>query len=643
MYSFDVENRFRGRTDVPSCDTSHGVYHSDNSRIPKKLKSSKQNHTDLLKDQMWRALEFAILCTEYGNKGMNPQVVPGIDVLVDYFHGNAGGSLCIRKQPSVRNEWLNFLLKKPKIDIEKIQVSRKTICENLLVQPTKVVRSQPQPTSAMFLMRRNAVLLQRPPKPRSMEEVLKVKDQYEFFKRFMSLKNALTPLLFWREVEELKNMPYIKNRKMRVLSIFRKFFGQSTQYGAMLDCDEEIIKQLPFMDKVTPALLFCAQNAVYEVLERKWFSAYLDTFPPDTNDTRIPYPGDEDSLASAKKDPFLGRPRKGKIKISARSPKTGEGKKTTSALQTTPVVRKKTGSVLKSRLPQDLGFWMEILRYMEMVDSVKASGETSTEHAQILIDKATAIVTVYLASEVPPKVQVNITEDMASVILSSLQTIGPTRGLFHEVVMHLFPLLYTSWKTFCQQELACTLSEEYFLRLYKKITRAATTISPHKNESFPDYLHIKGDCITVIHGAVMALEESMRITFSILEGIRYFVCSKDAYDVEREREELLMGKRQKESPDQFHKQSGDGRLQQFTRADSLVASEQDKSKRRHSSLSSSHIAPDSYFHNEGHAEGDKPRFRRLSKLLDDIPKELVAGVKETKTRRGNRSISRPKN
>ncbi|KAK3603384.1 hypothetical protein CHS0354_009368, partial [Potamilus streckersoni] len=692
MYSFSVENRVRGRADILSSHPSHGFYQSDNSRIPNRAKSSKQDHTDPLKEQMWRAMEFAILCTEYGNKGMVPQVVPGIDVLLDSFYDDSAGSLHIRKQPSVKNDWLSWLLKKPKIDIEKIRVSRKAISENLLVQPKKVIRNLQSP--ALFMKRRNAMLLQRPPRPRSLEDVLRSKDQYEFFKRFMALKNALTPLLFWREVEDLNNMPYIKNRRMRVVSIFRKFFGQNTQYGALLDCDEEIIKQLPFMDKVTPALLFCAQNAVYGVLERKWFSAYLDTFPPDVSEKIIHYPEDEQSLDASKKDVLLGRPRKGIKKRSSRNPiklwrsffrillkfrrglnhyeslikfqtylevdaeqeqnkkvadtqKTGDGKKSSSVLQITTSVKKKTVPFLKNRMSQDLCFWMEILRYMDLVDSLKASGETSTEHAQILIDKATAIVTVYLVSEVPPAVQVNISDDMASVIISSLQTAGPTRGLFHEAIMHLFPLLFVSWKKFCQEELAGSLPEAYFLRLYKKITKALPTISPHKNESFPDYIHIKDDCVTIIHGAATSFEENMRITFSIMEGIRYFICTKDTYDVLREREELQTAKRQKESPNQLRsptrsrKQSGDGRLQLFTHADSLVVGEQDLSKRRHSSLPSSQTALDTISHNEGHAEGDKPRIRRLSKLLDDTPSEITTVVKETKMRRGNRRVSKP--
>jgi hypothetical protein len=42
--------------------------------------------------------------------------------------------------------------------------------------------------------------------------------------------------------------------------------------GAGLDCDEEIIRQIPNMEKekVSPGILICAQAAVFRSLEIKW-------------------------------------------------------------------------------------------------------------------------------------------------------------------------------------------------------------------------------------------------------------------------------------------------------------------------------------------------------------------------------------
>ena len=40
--------------------------------------------------------------------------------------------------------------------------------------------------------------------------------------------------------------------------------------GAVLDCHEDIIRQIPQMEKVTPGILICAQAAVYRSMERNW-------------------------------------------------------------------------------------------------------------------------------------------------------------------------------------------------------------------------------------------------------------------------------------------------------------------------------------------------------------------------------------
>lgn len=41
--------------------------------------------------------------------------------------------------------------------------------------------------------------------------------------------------------------------------------------GFLLDCSDDIIRQIPTMEKVPPSVLICAQASVYRSMERKWY------------------------------------------------------------------------------------------------------------------------------------------------------------------------------------------------------------------------------------------------------------------------------------------------------------------------------------------------------------------------------------
>ncbi|KAK3603388.1 hypothetical protein CHS0354_009372 [Potamilus streckersoni] len=556
MYSFTMTNRLN---DSPS----NNITRDEESFLTTPKKFPFQNEvpsptdqwkSEILELQLWRAMELTILCTEYGNCQKHTQTMFNLDDLMDALQ-EYYGSLHIRKTETVRKPWLRDLVVKPKIDIKCLRVSRKLI-DDIPMKHCMSIEEEQFKRGDRYNIRREAVTMERPPKPKSLQEVLSNPIQYDFFKRYLIDNNALTPLNFWRNIEDLKHMSHIKTVQMKIKQIVKKYFGRHGRI-VMLDCDDDIVWQIPVLERVTPAMLVVAQNAVIRSLEKKWYCAYLETFPHEERVLSKLFPEESDKVESVKDIVDLLPALKPKKQIEGRKQRVIQmwkwfmhnlcefqrsisdterltkletylecesdlsehkhelklGRKST---PTRVVVKNRV--IILARLPQDLWFYVEILKYMSLVDNVYATVCVTQEDASILIDKAKSVIICYLNSEFPPKVQVNIPSEMAYVIGMNLEYVGPTRALFHEALMLLFPLLYHYWKKFRKDESDKLLSVEYHHRLKKKLGgRSAHT--PHQNITIPNYLNITVDSIPAV--TMPLLEEKMKITFSFVEGVRY--------------------------------------------------------------------------------------------------------------------------
>lgn len=62
-------------------------------------------------------------------------------------------------------------------------------------------------------------------------ECLNVPLQFDFFKRFMVANKCVMPALFWKAVEELKELQSSRQRNTLTLQIFRRFFSKSAKHG----------------------------------------------------------------------------------------------------------------------------------------------------------------------------------------------------------------------------------------------------------------------------------------------------------------------------------------------------------------------------------------------------------------------------
>ena len=93
-----------------------------------------------------------------------------------------------------------------------------------------------------------------------------------------------------------------------------------------------------------------------------------------------------------------------------------------------------------NKLIKDIEFWSEVERYKCMYDD-NCNSDT-------LYRKARTIVDCFLDSSVLPRIQINITPDLANTVIQDLDTNGATRGLFHEAELAVFVTLMIFWRRY---------------------------------------------------------------------------------------------------------------------------------------------------------------------------------------------------
>ncbi|XP_053401944.1 regulator of G-protein signaling protein-like [Mercenaria mercenaria] len=527
----------------------------------------------ITREQMLKAMELTVLCSQYGVPMTVPESLTNLSQLADVLYSDYG-SQHVTRIPTVRNERLRSMLEVEKIDIEKLKVSRKVLWEPIDISIFK--KDDDIPRGRGRMIRRAGVIIERPRRPKSLIEVLSNPVQFDFFKRFLMAHKMSLPLMFWRAVEDLHGMSNAMARQSRVVQILRKFFGKGAKYGAALGCDDEIIRQIPHLEKVTPGILMCAQAAVFRSLERKWYILYCNTFPPDsgrssensitftvqtglvknfevaadlvtkTKKVKKRTTGSRRTLALWKNfskalttfvkavssktesqlfEMFLKYEAE-REKQSPQKDQTGQmphadkSKSTMmpnaqASVQTRVVVRNKL--IIMNRLPADLRFWSEIRKYQSLIDTASLKGSVSDQENEFFMDKAKSIISCFLNSEIMPKVQVNISNDMASNIINSLASDGPKRGSFHDAIISIFPILYHFHKKFSNEWLKGDIPDEYFDSIEAALQDHVSSM-PHQGTDMPDFTDLKPDEIKT--STQWTHDDNwMRIHFSISEGV----------------------------------------------------------------------------------------------------------------------------
>nr|XP_054769531.1 uncharacterized protein LOC129277365 [Lytechinus pictus] len=142
-------------------------------------------------------------------------------------------------------------------------------------------------TGVCRAIRKGGKTIHRPSRPRSFMEVLHDQSHFEFFRRFLQVEvgNEL-PLSFWQAVEQIRmgNVRDPKVRQAKAQAVVKKYFNKSTNFGADLNTDADIIADIPNMEKVTPQMLMSAQTCVAKSMEMKWYGEYKESYADESSD-----------------------------------------------------------------------------------------------------------------------------------------------------------------------------------------------------------------------------------------------------------------------------------------------------------------------------------------------------------------------
>ncbi|XP_064641781.1 regulator of G-protein signaling protein-like [Lineus longissimus] len=160
-----------------------------------------------------------------------------------------------------------------------------------------------------------------------------------------------------------------------------------------------------------------------------------------------------------------------------------------------------------------MNFLIEVDRYRIFADTVMTQAEDGVYNhaAEALVgQKAKAIINCYIESDIPPKLQVNISPDVAETIVGNYNDQIIERGLFHEATISIFPTLAHLWKKFNAQRIFDSMPPRPLVK---------HRITPHGSTKIPNYVTM--DKVKTKRIISHSDDDCMRILFSLAHGIRH--------------------------------------------------------------------------------------------------------------------------
>ncbi|XP_040983572.1 regulator of G-protein signaling protein-like isoform X2 [Aquila chrysaetos chrysaetos] len=382
--------------------------------------------------------------------------------------------------PSKENELL--CLKSPSLAVEPENRKKTTV-------PVRKTKSSTTKSTT--------VTVEKPSRrPRHFMKVLHNPAHLQFFKQFLKERNADEPLCFWMAVERLVAETNPKTKSFLINSIIRNYFHAEIPAEEQLDCHTSIIKEINEAETVSPLMLMTAQIFVQKAMEKRWFKEYQDLFPPSdthksnlclqhgmrnfiTDKLRWAWYAIHDVVKSickfrremgndkcrAEFEDFLRRElgnEEENLPISSmQSSSTVSTCRSHTASTSTPpdkevvlVKRHLFNSQLitVNFLVDDLRFYLEIDKFSRLADSVEALAARnmqSEKEVAFLKRKVTIISKLFLNSDIPPKLRVNISEEERDLIWSLSSKGLLNRVLYHRAKVIIFPILMHFWRRFC--------------------------------------------------------------------------------------------------------------------------------------------------------------------------------------------------
>ncbi|XP_044123179.1 regulator of G-protein signaling protein-like [Neovison vison] len=447
-----------------------------------------------------------------------------------------GGSLQVELKSPVfqadirKMSFEELCYKFPTVAIQKISDDYKIYCEKApkLDIALEVVR-EPNVFSTshrkMSFFRKAGV---RKPslRPRNLTEVLLNTHHLEFFKEFLRERKAESPLQFLVAIHKISIETNEKMYKSLFENIIKTYFHGKSPAEEILQCDAPIVKEISGMRHVSTTTLLMIQGFVMKSLEEKWFKDYQELFPP--------YPEGHVEVQTSKKPSktaahlqesqgrgwrkmigfiksfckyrkFVSDPHKRQefedyLHLEVQNNKenfsttpNAPGRPTANAANVRNADLEDGDIILMKRrilghriitvnfAINDLYFFSEIERFNDLVSSahvLQANRAYKENDVALIRSKINIILKLYLHSEIPPRLRVNISESQKDAIIAAIAEGHLDRNIFHGTVMSLFPVIMYFWKRFCSWKAA----RSYFQFKGKKHKDKKTSPKPtHKS------------------------------------------------------------------------------------------------------------------------------------------------------------------
>ncbi|XP_047696127.1 regulator of G-protein signaling protein-like isoform X4 [Prionailurus viverrinus] len=419
-----------------------------------------------------------------------------------------GGSLQVElKSPVLQAdlEKMSFeelCYKYPKVAIQKISDDYKIYCEKSpkvdftveIIREPRVVSPSPRKTS---FYKRTGV---RKPslRPRNLTEILLNSNHLEFFREFLKERKADSPLKFLMAIHKISIETNEKIYKSLFENIIKTFFHGKVPAEVILQCDAPIIQEISHMRHVSTTTLLTLQGYVMKSLEEKWFKDYQELFPP------YPQEGQHIEVQTSRKPSktttylqesqkrgwlkmisfiksfckyrrFMSDPSKrhefeeylhlevqnSKENFSTSPNVSGRPTANVANVRSTDLENEDI-ILMKRRIfghriivvnfaINDLYFFSEMEKFNNLVSSahmLQVNRAYNENDVMLMRSKLNIILKLYLNSEIPPRLRVNISESQKDAILASIAEGHLDRSIFHGTIMSLFPIIMYFWKRF---------------------------------------------------------------------------------------------------------------------------------------------------------------------------------------------------
>ncbi|GAB1285554.1 Regulator of G-protein-signaling-like 1 [Apodemus speciosus] len=344
-------------------------------------------------------------------------------------------------------------------------------------------------------------------RPRNLTEILLNNAHLEYFKEFLKDRKSENPLQFLIAVQKIMMETNEKTYKTAMENIIKTYLHSKTglklNYHAeeMLQCDAPFIKEIVNMRHITTTTLLMLQGYVMKSMEEKC----------SLRNTKSCFHHVLWRWISLKHRPSLGSPqrqqrtlhdsqKKGWMKmisfiksfcnyrrfitdannrqeladfiyLEMFNNKENFSTSPTTSARHTPIypsarnTEQENGDMVlvKRRIfghriitinfaINDMYFFSEMEKFNDLVSSAHMLqiNRAYNENDIILMrSKLNIILKLYLVSDLPPKLRVNISESQKDIIFSAITEGHLDRTIFHGAIMSIFPVIMYFWKRFC--------------------------------------------------------------------------------------------------------------------------------------------------------------------------------------------------